>query len=86
MTTEPHVHEHAHDGAPPHVHPHAHDPSMPAALPADGEPARGTVDLEHVHFQYPDGFEALRGVDLRIGAGEKVGLGGAASAMGACKA
>ncbi|MHB8892776.1 MAG: energy-coupling factor ABC transporter ATP-binding protein [Candidatus Limnocylindrales bacterium] len=36
----------------------------------------GTVVLEHVHFRYPDGFEALHGVDLRIGAGEKVALVG----------
>ena len=76
MTTDPHVHEHAHEGAPPHVHPHAHEPAVGAPPPADGEPARGTVELEHVHFQYPDGFEALRGVDLHIGAGEKVALVG----------
>jgi cobalt/nickel transport system ATP-binding protein len=76
VTTEPHVHEHAHEGAPPHAHPHAHEPSAPTAQPADGEPVRGTVELEHVHFQYPDGFEALRGVDLHIGAGEKVALVG----------
>jgi cobalt/nickel transport system ATP-binding protein len=76
VTTDPHVHEHAHEGAPPHAHPHEHEPSVPAAPPADGVPARGTVDLEHLHFRYPDGFEALRGVDLHIGSGEKVALVG----------
>ena len=34
------------------------------------------VELEHLHFVYPDGFEALRGVHLRIARGEKVALVG----------
>jgi cobalt transport protein ATP-binding subunit len=38
-----------------------------------GPPA---VELEHLHYAYPDGYEALRGVDLRIEAGEKVALVG----------
>jgi cobalt/nickel transport system ATP-binding protein len=76
VTADPHVHEHAHEGAAPHVHPHAHEPSGADAATPEGGSARGTCDLEHLHFRYPDGFEALRGVDLHIDSGEKVALVG----------
>ncbi len=71
-----HVHLHAHEGTPPHAHPHVHDPGEPPPAASDEVDQLGRVDLEHVHYRYPDGFEALRGVDLHIGNGEKVALVG----------
>jgi cobalt transport protein ATP-binding subunit len=70
--TREHEHEHVHEGAVAHAHPHAHAPAG-AEAPLDG---RGTIELEHVHYRYPDGFEALKGVGLRVNAAEKVALVG----------
>jgi len=78
MTTDadPHRHEHAH--AHPvrgeHVHGHDHQHVDPGDVDADLE-ARW-VEIEHLHYAYPDGFEALRGIDLRIARGERVALVG----------
>jgi cobalt/nickel transport system ATP-binding protein len=36
----------------------------------------GRIEVRHLHFTYPDGTEALRGVELAIEPGEKVALVG----------
>jgi len=80
-----HPHEHAreHGDAAPQggVHEHAHAPGAlhgrPVEMPAPpAEIAARWIDVEHLHFVYPDGFEALRGIHLRIARGEKVALVG----------
>jgi cobalt/nickel transport system ATP-binding protein len=81
VTAPGHVHEHvhAHDERGEHAHAHVHEHSSPDASGTEQAAApdgRGTIHLEHVHFRYPDGFEALTGIDLWIGEGEKVALVG----------
>ena len=48
----------------------AHAPVEPATEPD----RRGSVVVRHLHFRYPDGFEALKGIDLALKPGEKVAL------------
>jgi len=58
-----------------HVHTHEHGPDdhhFGGTTARDPDPAAITV--EHLHYRYPDGFEALKGIDLSIAAGEKVAL------------
>ena len=55
-----------------HAQPHAHGGALAEQDPAIAAP----VLVEHLHFRYPDGYEALHGVDLAIGAGEKVAVVG----------
>jgi cobalt/nickel transport system ATP-binding protein len=78
-----HVHPHEHGiGSPDSVtHEHAHVPGALHGVPLEApappdEVAARWIDVEHLHFVYPDGFEALRGVGLQIARGEKVALVG----------
>ena len=69
MTTHAHPHEH------PDPNGHRHAAGLGATPDGDADPGRW-IELSHLHYAYPDGTEALRGVDLVVGHGEKVGLVG----------
>jgi cobalt transport protein ATP-binding subunit len=71
-----HAHLHQHDGTGPHAHPHVHDHANASTGAVDGATRSPAIELTHLHFRYPDGYEALRGIDVRIEAGEKVALVG----------
>jgi cobalt transport protein ATP-binding subunit len=76
-----HEHEHPEVGAHDHSHDHSHDHAVLGGAEADGT-ARETaadarwLEVEHLHYAYPDGFEALKGVGLTVARGEKVALVG----------
>ncbi len=72
MSDEAHAHLHDHSADDRHAHQHVHEGRAPDGGKADA----GTIDVEHLHFRYPDGTEALTGIDLRVAHGEKVAIVG----------
>jgi cobalt transport protein ATP-binding subunit len=49
---------------------------MSETVPSAAATSEGRIEIEHLHFTYPDGTEALRGVELVVEPGEKVALVG----------
>jgi cobalt/nickel transport system ATP-binding protein len=70
MTAHSHPHDHE-DGL---AHAHDHPPAADGGGAAH-DPSRW-IEIAHLHYAYPDGYEALRGIDLVVGRGEKVALVG----------
>jgi cobalt/nickel transport system ATP-binding protein len=73
-----HEHAHAHDGGSPHSHVHEHDDGIggTASEVAQARVEARWIEVRHLHHVYPDGTEALRGIELVIPRGDKVALVG----------
>ena len=73
-TTRAPVHEHTYVHAHEANEDHDHRPETEAT--DDTADRAGRIDIEHLHHVYPDGTEALRGIDLVIESGERVAIVG----------
>ena len=66
----------------PNGHTHSHGNGQPNGLPSgtshEHDPAPGVASLlvKNLHFRYPDGLHALRGITVALRPGEKVALVG----------